>query len=168
MDIFLNDAQKIEIPIVKTIIQLMIITIIPVAVGMFIRKKFPEASAKAETPVKIFSIVFLFIIIAGIVAKNWDDMASFFIQTGLATLALNVVALCVGFFIAMGTGLEKRQAITMGIEVGIQNGTVALLVTSTLLGNAMMTIPAVTYSLLMFVTGAIFGVLVNRFGSERG
>lgn len=162
MELLLDDSQQFSIPILKTMIQLLVITIVPVMIGMFINNKYPNFSAKAEKPVKVFSIIFLFIIITGIVAINWENMAGFFIQTGAASLALNVVNLTAGFFIARFAGLEKRQAITVGIEVGIQNGTLALLVTGTLLSSAVMTIPAVTYSLLMFVTGGIFGWLVNR------
>jgi len=162
MELFLDDPEKFNLPIVKTIIQLIVITIVPVGIGMIIHNKFPTFSLKAEKPVKVFSMFFLFIIIAAIVFKNRENMAGFFIQTGAASLTLNVVALAAGYFIAKLAGLEKRQAITLGMEVGIQNGTIALLVTGTLLGNALMTIPAVTYSLLMFITGAIFGWLVNR------
>jgi len=162
MELFLENTQEFQLPIIKTIMQLMAITIIPVVIGMIINNKYPKFSTKAEKPVKVFSIVFLFVIIAGIVITSGESMAGFFMQTGAATLTLNVITLLAGYYIAKCAGLEKRQAITMGIEVGIQNGTVALLVAGTLLGSSVMAIPAVTYSLLMFVTGAIFGWLVNR------
>jgi BASS family bile acid:Na+ symporter len=101
------------------------------------------------------------IVIAGIVSKSWDKMAGFFAVAGLATLALNVVSMGAGYWIAKLASLNRKQAITVGMEVGIQNGTMALLVTGTILQNTTMSIPAVTYSLLMFLTGAIFGWLVN-------
>lgn len=162
MTFLLEESQQFSIPIVKTILQLVVITILPVGAGMIVHKQFPGFAAKAQKPVKIFSIVFLFIIIAGIVAKNWDDMAGFFIQTGLASFTLNVMSLLAGYFIAKSMRLEKAQTISIGIEVGIQNGTLALVVAGTLIGNPIMTIPAVTYSLLMFITGGIFGWIVNR------
>lgn len=162
MELFLDESHDFHIPIVKTIIQLLVITLVPVVVGMIIHKKYPQFSAKADKPVKAFSIVLLFTIIAAIVLRAWQDMADFFLQTGAASLTLNVVTLSTGYLIAKLAGLKKRQAITIGIEVGIQNGTVALLVAGTLLGSPTMSIPAVTYSLLMFVTGAIFGWLANR------
>ena len=156
MDSFLTQSPAFSIPIVKTIIQLLIITVVPVAIGMLIHFRFPDFSKKAERPVKIFSIVFLFVIIGGIVAQEWESMARYFLTTGLATLVLNVVTLVMGYFIALSFFLEKRQAISIGIEVGIQNGTLALLVTGTILEDAVMTIPAITYSLLMFATGGLF------------
>lgn len=162
MELFLEGSEKFSIPVIKTIIQLLVITVVPVVFGMLIHHKFPGFSKKAENPVKIFSVIFLFVIIAGIVINNKADMAGFFMQTGAATLTLNIVTLLAGYSIAKLLGLEKRQAITLGIEVGVQNGTVALLVAGSLIGSAVMTIPAVTYSLLMFITGGVFGWLVNR------
>jgi len=162
MKYLLSDAQSFSIPIVKTIIQLFVITVVPVALGMFIHFKAPQYSLKMEKPVKIFSIVILFIIIAGIVFKNRDSMAGFFLQTGLASLCLNVFSLVAGFSIAKLTRLVPAQSKSIAIEVGIQNGTLALLVSGTILGSSVMTIPAVTYALIMFVTGGIFCWWVNR------
>ena len=162
MSLLLNDAQHFTIPLGKTIIQLIAITVIPVAIGMFIHRHAPVFSARAERPVKILSIAFLFIIIAGVVAKNWSSMAGFFLQTGAASLSLNLVSLIAGFLIAGLANLSRAQSIAIAVEVGIQNGTLALLVSGTLLGSSIMTIPAVTYSLLMFVTGCVFCWWVNR------
>ena len=161
MNLFMDNADQFAIPIGKTIIQLLVITVVPVTIGMILFKKLPEFATRMEKPVKIFSIVLLFLIIAAIVAKSWSSMAGFFAQTGLATLALNLVSMTAGYMIANKARLDKRQAATIGVEVGIQNGTMALLVTGTILGNATMAIPAVTYSLLMFVTGGLFCWLVS-------
>jgi len=162
MSLFMAESQQFSIPLLKTIIQLVVITIVPVAIGMLVHKKLPLFAIKAEKPVKIFSIVFLFVIIAAIVAGEWDNMASYFIEVGVATLILNLATLLLGFSVAKLAGLTQPQAISIGIEVGIQNGTLALLVTGTILGSTVMTTPAITYSLIMFVTGGLFGWFVNK------
>jgi len=84
-------------------------------------------------------------------------MASFFVQAGAATLVLNLSVLALGYLLAKLAKLSHPQATCIGFEVGIQNGTLALVVAGTLIGNQAMMIPAVTYSLLMFITGAGFG-----------
>jgi BASS family bile acid:Na+ symporter len=118
--------------------------------------------------VRILSVVFLFAVIAGIMKQTWAELPGFFAQTGLAALTLNAASMAVGFFGAQLLKLSKKQAITIGIEVGIQNGTTALLVTSTLLVNPTMSIAPAIYSLIMFATGAVFGVLVNLGKSPEG
>ncbi len=162
MQSMMGEESAVTLPIGQTIVQLLAITVLPVAIGMGIRHKAPESSRKAEGPVKILSIVFLFLIIAGILRENWAQLPVFFAQTGGAALTLNVVAIALGYFGARGFRLNERQAITCGIEVGIQNGTTALLITSTILQNPTMSVAPAIYSLLMFGTGALFGVLVAR------
>jgi BASS family bile acid:Na+ symporter len=58
--------------------------------------------------------------------------------------------------------LSKPKSVTIGLEVGLQNGTTALLVTSTILENPVMAIPPAVYSLIMFGTGGVFAFLVTR------
>ena len=94
-------------------------------------------------------------------------LEAFFAQTGVACLVLNVITMTVGFGIARFAGLGHKQQVTVGMEVGIQNGTTALMVTGTLLGNLTMTIAPAIYSLIMFATGGLFGVLVNRLGKPE-
>jgi BASS family bile acid:Na+ symporter len=165
MDYFIGSSKVFELPLLKTIMQLMVISIVPVIFGMLVLSKWQKAAGKIEPIIKIFSIVFLFLIIAAIVLKNKAHMADFFLQTGLATLTLNILVLALGFGLAKFFKLSRAQSISIGYEVGIQNGTLALLVAGTLIGNSTMMIPAVTYSILMFITGFLFGLLLKKYSS---
>ena len=168
MDAMMGSGQHIQLPIGQTIVQLLAITVLPVGIGMLIRNKAPKAATRSEGAVRILSVVFLFAVIAGIMKQTWAELPGFFAQTGLAALTLNATSMAVGFFGAQLLKLSKKQAITIGIEVGIQNGTTALLVTSTLLANPTMSIAPAIYSLIMFATGAVFGVLVNLGKTREG
>lgn len=169
MQHFMGDATPFTLPIGKTIAQLLLITVIPVALGMFVLSRWPMAAKRMETVLKWLSVIFLLLIVVLIVLKNAAHMADFFAQAGLATLVLNVATLTLGYQLANWARLGSAQAITIGFEVGIQNGTLALVVAGTLIGNTAMMIPAVTYSLIMFVTGAAFGWWVNKHrGAEAG
>ncbi|PHS72195.1 MAG: bile acid:sodium symporter [Cycloclasticus sp.] len=162
MSYFMGSAEAFELPLLKTIIQLLVITVIPVVIGMFVLRKWQKTASKTEPFIKIFSVIFLFLIIAAIVLKNKAQMLGFFVQTGAATLTLNILVLGLGYFLAKFFKLSQPQSVSIGYEVGIQNGTLALIVTGTLIGNNTMMIPAVTYSLLMFVTGFVFGFLLKK------
>jgi len=162
MAFFMGDSTEFSMPVVKTIIQLLVITIIPVALGMFVLSRWPNTAPKIEVFFKWFSVIFLMLIILLIVLKNKDQMAGFFAQAGLAALLLNITVLVIGYQMAKLAKLSHPQAVSIGFEVGIQNGTLALVVAGTLIGNEMMMIPAVTYSLLMFITGGAFALWVKR------
>ncbi len=159
---FIGSGTDIQLPILKTIIQLLIITVIPVTLGMIVLARWAGFAKKAEQVLKWFSIAFLALIIVLIIIKNRQDMLSFFAQAGLATLTLNVCVLILGYALAQFAQLTQAQKITIGFEVGLQNGTLALVVASSIIGNEVMAIPAVTYSIIMFITGALFGRIVNQ------
>jgi len=163
MSLLMGQEEYIQLPILKTIIQLVVITIIPISIGMFINHKKPELSKKAEKPVKVFSILFLFFIVALIVLQNINNMGSYFAQAGLAAIVLNIASMMLGYFIGKLANLNEAQSKAIGIEVGFQNGTLAIVIALTLLQNTEMAIAATCYSLSMFVTGAIFAmILANK------
>lgn len=162
MSWLMGSEKAIAVPIGETVVILLAITVLPVAIGMFVRSRRSDIAARADKPVKVFSLVALAAIIAGLVKQNWEPLPGFFRDTGVPTLLLNVITMGLGFFTAKLTGLGRKQQITIAIEVGIQNGTTALMVTGTLLGNQTMMIAPAIYSLIMFATGGAFGYLVNR------
>jgi len=162
MSYFMGEAEQFELPLVKTIIQLLVITLIPVALGMFILSKWQTVANKIEPLIQKFSLVILLLLVVAIIIKNKAQMLDFFIQSGAASLTLNILALVVGYFIAKFFKLSEAESVSVGYEVGIQNGTLALLVSGTLIGNNTMMIPAVTYSIFMFITGFGFGWLLKK------
>jgi len=162
MGLLMGDGQQVELPVIKTIIQLVVITIVPICIGMFIHHKKPEFSAKAEQPVKTFSVLFLLFIVILIVVQNIDHMGAYFAQAGVAALVLNISCLVMGYAIAKLAKLNEAQSKAISIEVGFQNGTLAIVIALTLLQNTEMAIAATCYSLIMFVTGAIFAWILNH------
>ena len=161
MTYLLGEGSDFTLPLIETVLKLVVITVIPTLLGMLINRWKPALCIKFGTAVKIFSTFFLFLIIAGIVKNNWANMPTFIQQVGIPALSLNVLALLVGFALASTLQLNRAQSITIGYEVGIQNGTTALLVTSTILQNNMMSIAPTIYSLIMFVTGGLFGIALS-------
>ena len=156
------NAAHTEMPLFETVGKLLAITIVPVAIGMALRSRFPDFAARAERPVKIFSIVVLIAIIAGIFKQNWDKVPDFFAQAGVAAVVLNLAAMALGYGIARAVRLNRAQTTAITIEVGIQNGTLALLITLSILKNAELAIPAAVYSLIMFFTGGAFAWWASR------
>ena len=167
MNYFMGNGEVFELPVLKIIMQLVAISVLPVMIGMLVLSKWQNAARKADAVIRVFSIVFLFLIIAAIILDNKTQMADFFLATGLATLTLNILVLALGYGLALFFKLSRAQAVSIGYEVGLQNGTLALLVAGTLIGNSTMMIPAVTYSILMFFTGLLFGAILKKLSSDE-
>ena len=157
-----GEEGSVALPVGETIIQIMVVTVIPVSIGMFLNKRFPHLALKADRPVRIASAVFFTLIIFAAILKERDSIVEFFIISGPIMLSLNVLTLIVGYFLAMVFLLPKRQRLTISIESGIQNGTLGILIAATLLKNSEMTIPIAIYSLIMFMTATVIIFLTNK------
>lgn len=158
---FLGESQTIPLPISK-IISVFAIVIIPVSVGMLIRRYKPGLSDMLEKPVKIASAILLVLVIVAAILKEKDVLSTYFAQVGMAALLFNVLSLAGGYFIPRIFQIDKRQSTAIGMEIGIHNGTLAIFLALTVLQNPTMSIPPAIYSIMMFFTAAIFGYLVRR------
>ncbi|MEA5580622.1 bile acid:sodium symporter family protein [Nodularia harveyana UHCC-0300] len=163
MQTFLGQGTTLQLPFLKTVLQIAVITLIPVAIGMVANKYAPGIAAKADKPVKWVSLFFLAVVITGVLLRERENFISYVIDVGLVTLVLNLVTMALGFGIATLTKLGEKRTTAITVEVGIQNGTLAIAIASseTLLNTPTMAIPAAIYSLLMFATGAGFAWWVN-------
>ena len=160
---FMSEGQKIQLPVMKTIATILAITIVPITIGMVTRAKKPVFADKMGKPVKTASVIFLVLIILGAILKERENVVAFFQEVGLVVLALNVTTMLLGYFTAKMFKFQLAQAITISIESGIQNGTLAIFVAVTLLGNTQMSITPAIYSLIMFATG---GFMMYYFGRK--
>ena len=140
-----------------------VIVLGPVAIGMALRRRFPAFAARMEKPVKIVSALFLLVIVLMAMIKDWETVTTYAPVVGLAALCFNLLSLAVGYYVPRMLNLSKRQAVAIGMEIGIHNGTlaIALALSPALLNNSTMAIPAALYSVLMFFTAAAFGWWVN-------
>lgn len=162
---FLSVDKQIEMDVGKTILQIAVITIIPVSIGMFIRSKAEGFALKMERPVKIISAVFLAAIIVAAVLKDREHLGEYMLKAGPAALALNVLSMAIGYLSAKAFRLGSAQSVTVAIESGIQNGTLAISIALFVLDSAPISIPPAIYSLLMFGTG---GIMIAIFGGKKG
>jgi bile acid:Na+ symporter, BASS family len=146
------------------ILQVFAVVLTPVAIGMLIRAKRLSVAQRLARPVKILSAVFLLLVIVAAGVKERTRLVDYFRQVGVPALLFNLISLAAGYFIPLLVRLPRRQAIAIGMEVGIHNGTLAIAIASSplLLNNLTMAMPAAVYSVIMFFTAAAFGWWVSR------
>jgi BASS family bile acid:Na+ symporter len=162
LDYWLGASQPVELPIAQTMLRLFVITVVPVSIGMWLHRTKPELSQVLANVVKPLSIAFLALVIVGIVSKHWAQMPEFLAAVGWPVVMLNSLALLLGYLFARFNGLNGPQQLTIGIEVGVQNGGTALLVTGAILGNSVMSVPPVIYGILMWGPSMLFGLWWGR------
>ena len=141
---------------------MFLIVTVPVILGMLIRSFASGAALKFEPIAKKISIVLFVLVLLGAIAAERENVISYFAQAGLITFVLNVVMMIVAYCVAklLASGMKQKKCIT--IECGLQNGTLAIFVATSIFGGGMYVIPAATYSLIMFATSLIFIYLVRK------
>ena len=141
---------------------MFLIITVPVMIGMLLRKFVSGIALKFEPIAKKISIVLFVLVLLGAIAAERENVISYFAQAGLITLVLNVVMMIVAYYIAqlLASGIKQKKCIT--IECGLQNGTLAIFVATSIFGGGLYVIPAATYSLIMFATSLIFVYLVKK------
>ena len=159
---FLEVGQIIQLPIFKTIVQIFAIVIIPISIGMMIKAKRPEFATNMAKPVRTASGVVLILVITGIILKEKAHIIPYFKQAGLITLALNICTMAFGYFSSKLLRLAPKQAVSISIESGIQNGTMAIMIATVLLSNTAYAIAPAIYSLIMFGTGGLMIVFFSK------
>lgn len=148
--------DSVDFPIGELILQIAALTIIPVLIGMGLRRWKPGLCARFEQPSKIFASVFLGLVVIALVITNWTAVADNAAKFAPAFIVLNLAALAVGYGVAKAFGLDPRQASTIGIETGLQNSTLALTIAVSVLGNSELAIIPGLYGVWMLFTGFAF------------
>jgi len=151
-----------NISLISMAISMFLIVTVPVVIGMIFRKFTENIAIKFELIAKKISVVLFIIVLLGAILAEKDNIVSYFADAGLITLVLNILMMIIAFYVAqlLGTGIPQKKCIA--IECGLQNGTLAIFVGTTLFGGGAFIIPAATYSLIMFVTSLVFVFFVRK------
>lgn len=163
MDAFLGETREVALPVGETIVQIVAITVLPIGLGMLVRRYKPRFADKMERPARISSTVIFVLILGGVIAANVEVIKQYFLALSGVTATLNILMMAIGFGSARLLRLQTPQAITISIETGIQNGTLAIVIATSILQKGELAVIPGVYSLIMFMTGGFmmcyFGVL---------
>ena len=155
-----NVSQNISLT--SMAISMFLIVTVPVIIGMIFRRFASNTAINFEPIAKKISVVLFIIVLLGAILAEKDNIVSYFADAGLITFVLNVLMMVVAFYVAKLFGTGNAQKKCIAIECGLQNGTLAIFVGTTLFGGGAFVIPAATYSLIMFVTSLIFVFFVRN------
>ena len=152
---FIGKTAAIALPIGATILQIFLMTLLPISLGMIFRQILPEIALRLEKVTNQLAVAFLALIILLLIIREWHNLPTFIVQVGLSVVLLNTISMLAGFYLSKLLKLNAPQQICIAIEVGVQNGTLAIAITAGLLNNPDMAVPAAIYSLFMNVTALI-------------
>lgn len=152
---FLDQGTMIQLDLIQTFLQILFIIIIPISLGMIIRKYRENFALKMAKPVKYASGILLILIIVALVIKERATLATSFEQAGLVVVLLNLIVMFFAFYSARLFKISPKRSMSIAIESGIQNGTLGITVAVVLLNNSTFGLVSAVYGVLMFFSGAI-------------
>jgi BASS family bile acid:Na+ symporter len=158
---FVQSGQIVPLQFGK-VFEVVGVILVPVLIGMAVRSKRPGFAARMEKPMKALSMLVLaaFALIA--IAKEWAALNQTLASLGPVVLLFNLLSLLAGYYLSRGAGLDQPMATAVSFEIGIHNSTLAIFVALSVLQNFQLALPAAIYSVSMYLTAALFGVLVLR------
>jgi len=152
-----NPAESFSL--LSTTLGLIFITLLPVLLGIFLRHKYPTKAINSEPFFRRLATGFLIFMIIAITYKERANILESFSQVLLPAISLNIVAIAIGLLLGLAFKLIKRDFVTLGIEVGVQNSAMAILIAVSFLDKPDYAIAAGVYSLAMYLGAGllIFG-----------
>jgi BASS family bile acid:Na+ symporter len=160
---FVADADGVGLQFSK-VLQVFAIVLIPVALGMLIRRRAPERAEALQRPVKLLSVIVLVSVILGAIVQERANLTDYLAAVGLICVVFSLISLGIGYGVPRLAGIGRKQAIASSMEIGIHNSTLAITIALSpgLLDSTEIAIPGAVYGIVMFFTAAAVGYLVSR------
>ncbi|MED5534535.1 MAG: bile acid:sodium symporter family protein [Pseudomonadota bacterium] len=162
LNYYLDQGSAPDVPAGAMIRQLAMITIIPISCGMVFRGFRPELAARLVELLRTVTLYVLIVLIVTAAAASWEVVLENFVQAGLLVLTLNLLSMGMGYALGRVSGLSAAQQVTLVYEVGVQNISLALLVTLTLLESPPLAIVSLLYAVIMPITALGFLKVASR------
>ena len=143
-------------------LKMFFVVTLPVIIGMLIRKLASNFIQSKTLIIQRISVILFIIVFAAIWIEEWDKIVSFITRAGTIALTLNIVMMFIGYYVAkiFASGVEQRRCISL--ECGLQNGTLAVFVSTQIFDELVYMVPTAAYALIMFVTSLVFVYIVRR------
>ena len=159
---FIGEQAGKDISVAGTAVSVFLIVAVPVLIGLVVRRFAERFALRFEPAARKVSAVLFVLVLAGAIYDQRANIVPYFAQAGLVTLVLNLVMMAIAYLLARMFATGPTQRIAIAIECGLQNGTLAIAVAVLLFGGGLATVPAATYSLIMFATALIYIAVLRR------
>jgi len=144
-------------------LKMFLVVTVPVILGMIIRIFAENFIASKVGIFNKLNIVLFAIFFFAAFYEEKENIISFIMQAGLITLILNVSMMVIAYYIAKAFTSGAKQMRCIALECGLQNGTLAIFVSTQIFGNDILyAIPTAAYALIMYITGFIFIYILKR------
>ncbi|HWK64649.1 MAG TPA: bile acid:sodium symporter family protein [Rhizobiaceae bacterium] len=158
-------GEGVAIPLQFSQILLFLgLVVVPAAIGMAVRRLYPERAISMERPVKILSLLFVVVLVVVAIVREWNTILIWGPVIGLAVLAFNLTSMALGYWVPRFFKLDERQSIAICMEIGLHNAVLVITIalSEELLNNPEMAIPPALYGIVAYITAAFLIAWLRR------
>lgn len=168
---FIGNSLEVEVhlPVGSLIAQNILLMLLPIATGLFVRKRYPKTAEKIHSILSKIAFPALILLASIFFIQHHTTITAQFGKLGLCISALIVLAMVGGILLSRLTRLNRKEERTLIIEIGMQNAAQAIAVASSpfVFNNDIIAVPAIIYALMMNVILLIYvGVIKRRLTSS--
>jgi BASS family bile acid:Na+ symporter len=158
----ISDNSLGSISLTSIAISMFLIVTLPVLLGMIFRASLSYLTKRIEKIAKILSTALFVLVLIGAILAERQNLVEYFAQTGLVVLILNILMMTIAYYWAKLFSSGRPQLKAISLECGLQNGTLAIFVGTSVFGGGLYIVPAATYSVIMYLTSLIFIYFIRK------
>jgi BASS family bile acid:Na+ symporter len=166
LNIFLHEVAGFDLPFLKSVFNIFQITVLPATAGILIRHYREKIARWLEEPLRYILPILLLLVYSGVLFLengNGEIKINDFFRILPYALTLNILAMVSGLYLPRIFGIKKINRVTISIELGLQNSTLAIFVAASLIGSVQIAMVAVVYGSFSFFTTWAFGYFSKKY-----
>lgn len=146
-------AVNITLPVGNLLVQNLVTMLLPILVGIMIRRYFATAARKISAVLSKLAFPLLMLLAGLFFIGNRESIISNFSVLGITVTSMLLAAICLAALLCLAFRLARKERRTIVIEVGMQNAAQAIAVATSpfVFNDAAIAVPAIIYALMMNV-----------------
>ena len=164
--LYFTPDQAQSVAVTQLSIAVFVVTVLPAALGMLVRKYWQHAVSRLESVFNALSTIVFFLLVAAAVINNWPTLSQNFWKLGPAVIVLIMIMLLAGGLLPALMNVPAKQARTIAIETATQNGTMGLTVSGMALlsddGLSAIGLPSAFYGVIQYLLLVPLALLLMR------
>ena len=152
---------------VDMFISIVQIVIIPIGIGLLLNYKFPEFCDELKDYLPTLSSIVIAIIVAGVIGANKEAIISSSLIIMAVIILQYFIGILLGFIVGYFAGMNRKQMITVAIELAFQNSGLSTSLAKTHFPSlTLATVPGALYSVWQNFAGSILAYIFTKYLDE--
>lgn len=150
-------SKWVTVPYASMFISIFLIIIVPVTAGVLVHSLAGKRAASIQPVFQFLSVITIAFIIAVIIDLNHDKLSGDILPVCAGVIVHNLAGLGGGYGIARLLKLKEKDAITIAIEVGMQNSGLSVKLALEFFSTAA-ALPGAIFSIWHNISGAVIAL----------